>query len=336
MGAEELRTSLGIDSVAQSVYLTMVAQPQASVQKLAEQLDESDIAVSRALERLSHLSLVAPGDGATGWMPVEPEVGLTAVLARQQAELARHQLQVEDSRLKVAQLLATHGRRAPGQVPGVEWLTGEAAVWERVAELAEGCEEEALFLGPTERLTEAVIEASRPVDEVLLRRGAQSRSILLESARNDTAAMPYLRWKMNSVGGVRTLPSLPVWMILIDRRHAVVPVSNFRSVMGGLVCTAESITNAFEALFAKLWEEALPLTEARPRHHGRLSLQEQHILRLWAKGLTDASAARQMDVSLRTVRRLSEKLTERFGAHSRFQLGAMAIAEGGIRAEDLI
>ncbi|WP_406278231.1 LuxR C-terminal-related transcriptional regulator [Embleya sp. NBC_00896] len=325
-----------MDSVAQGVYLTMVAQPHADVQKLAEQLEESDTAISRALEQLSRLSLVAPGGGATGWMPIEPEVGLAAMLARQQADLARHQLQVEDSRLEVAQLLATHGRRTQGQVPGVEWLSGEAAVWERVAELADGCREEALSLGPTERLTETVIEAGRPVDESVLRHGARSRSILLESARNDNAAMPYLRWKMDSVGGVRTLPSLPVWMILIDRRHVVIPVSSFRSVMGGLVCTAESIINAFVALFAKLWKEALPLTGARPRTAGNLSLQEQHILRLWAQGLTDASAARQMDVSLRTVRRLSEKLTDRFGAHSRFQLGAMAIAEGSIRPEDMI
>ncbi|MDI5970655.1 helix-turn-helix transcriptional regulator [Streptomyces sp. SL13] len=329
-------TTLELDSVAKSVYLAMVAQPHADVRKLAEQLDESDGSVNRALEQLSELSLVAPGDAATGWMPVEPEVGLTAMLARQQADLARRQLQFEDSRLEVARLLAAHGSRPQGHVPGVEWLSGESAVWKRVAELADGCEEETLSLGPTERLSQTVIDASRPVDESLLLRGIRSRSILLDSARSDPSAMDYLRWKTDSVGGVRTLPSLPVWMILIDRRHVVVPVSNFRSVMGGLVCTTESIVNAFAELFAKLWKEATPLTDARPRTHGRLSLQEQHILRLWARGLTDASAARQMDVSLRTVRRLSEKLTERFGAHSRFQLGAMAIAQGSILADDMI
>ncbi|MHA6757550.1 LuxR C-terminal-related transcriptional regulator [Streptacidiphilus sp. PAMC 29251] len=314
-------TTLGIDSVAESVYLAMVAQPHAEIPKLAEQLDESDMVIGRALERLSRLSLLVPGDGSTGWLPVEPEVGFASLLARQQADLAQHQLQVEESRLEVAQALATHGRRPQGQVPGVEWLSGEAAVWQRVADLADGCQEETLSLGPTERLTESVIEASRPVDETVLRRGARSRSILLESARNDNSAMPYLRWKMESVGGVRMLPSLPVWMILIDRQYVVVPVANGRAVMGGLVCTAESIISAFAALFAKLWREALPLTEARPRTRGLLSLQEKHILRLWAQGLTDASAARQMDVSLRTVRRLSDKLTDRFGAHSRFQLG---------------
>ncbi|MDH6122685.1 helix-turn-helix domain-containing protein [Kitasatospora sp. GAS204B] len=331
-----MRTSLGIDSVAQQVYLAMVAEPRADVHKLAERLDRRPESVEEALGQLAGLDLIAPGDGATGWLPVEPEVGLPAMLARQQAELAQRQQQFEDSRLAVAQLLATHGRRTQGQVPGVEWVSGEAALWRRVAELAEDCRQEVLTLGPTERLTDSVLEAARALDETVLRRGVRSRAVLLESTRNDNSAMPYLRWKTDTLGGVRTLPSLPVWMILIDRQHLVVPVSTFRSVLGGLVCTAESMVNAFAALFATHWREAIALTEARPRTGGHLSLQEQHILRLWAQGLTDASAARQMDVSLRTVRRLSDRLTDRFGAHSRFQLGAMAIAEGSIRAEDMI
>jgi DNA-binding CsgD family transcriptional regulator/transposase-like protein len=331
-----MRTSLGIDALARSVYLAMVDRPDADVARLARELDESDEAVGQGIERLSELMLVAPGEGATGWVPVDPEVGLTAMLARQQAELARHRLQVEDSRLEVARLLSEHGRRSRQPVPGVEWVSGAEAVWERIVELAEGCQEEALVVGPTERLSEPVIKASRHLDELLLRRRVRSRTILLESVRNDPSAMEYLRWKVDVVGGVRTLPSLPVWMVLVDGRHAVVPVGTAHSVMGGLVCSVESVTGAFGALFARLWREALPLTEARPRTHGKLSLQEQHVLRLWAQGLTDAAAARQMDVSLRTVRRLSEKLTTRFGAHSRFQLAALAIAQGSIRADDMV
>ncbi len=328
-------TSLGLDAVAKNVYLAMVDQPQADVPKLAACLAESDRAVREALERLSRLSLVAPGDAASGWRPVDPEVGLTAMLARQQADLAHRQLQFEDTRLEVARLLAEHNGRAPGRVPGVDWLSGERAVWARITELAGRCEGELLTLGPAERLSAEQIGCARTVDETLLERGARSRSILLDSARSDPAALEYLRWKTDELGGVRTLPTLPVWMVLADGQ-VVIPVSTFRSVAGGLVCTAESIVNAFAELFAKLWKEAAPLTQARPRTRGRLSLQEQHILRLWAKGLTDASAARQMDVSLRTVRRLSERLTERFGAHSRFQLGVMAVAEGSLRAEDLM
>ncbi|WP_299541543.1 helix-turn-helix domain-containing protein [uncultured Streptomyces sp.] len=326
-----MRTPLDIDSVSRSVYLAMVDLPGAGITELAQQLKEAEETVRQGLERLSALLLVVPGDTATGWRPVDLELGLAAILARQQAELARHRLQVEDSRLEVTRLLTEHGR---GSMPGVEWLAGADAVWRRVAELAEGCEQEWLTVGPTERLAVAA-RSARPVEDILRRRGTAARTIVLESVRNDPEAMDRVRGSGDSIGSIRTLPSLPAWMILCDRTHAVVPVAGAQSVVGAMVCCVDSVTEAFAALFARLWKEALPLTEARPRTRGGLSLQEQHVLRLWAQGLTDAAAARRMDVSLRTVRRLSEKLTDRFGAQSRFQLGALAIAQGGILVEDV-
>ncbi|GGZ22726.1 hypothetical protein GCM10010300_77920 [Streptomyces olivaceoviridis] len=330
-----MRTSLGIDSVARSVYIAMVDRPGAKVSELAEHLEETEEAVQRGLERLSALLLVVPADSASGWRPVDPEVGLAAMLARQQDELARHRLQVEGSRLEVTRLLSERGRRGCASVPDVEWLAGADAVWRHITSLAEECAIEWLSVGPAERLDAAVLDAGRPVDEVLRRRGTPARSIVLESVRNDPGATERLRRTEECGGAVRTLPSLPVWMILSDRRHVVVPVVGGRSVVGAMACGVESVTEAFATLFARLWKEALPLAEARPRTRGNLSLQEQHVLRLWAQGLTDAAAARRMDVSLRTVRRLSEKLTDRFGAQSRFQLGALALASGGIRAEDV-
>lgn len=331
-----MRTSLGIDSLARSVYFAMVDLPDAGVAELAARLKEAEDTVRARLERLSALLLVVPGDTATGFRPVDPEVGLAAMLARQQDELARHRLQVEDSRLEVTRLLSEHTLGSRDSMPGVEWLAGADAVWRRLAELAEGCEQEWLTVGPTERLAVAAAEPARPIDEILRRRGTAARTIVLESVRNDPEAMGRVRETDDSIGSIRTLPSLPAWMILCDRTHAVVPVASARSVVGAMVCGVESVTEAFAALFSRLWKEALPLAEARPRTRGSLSLQEQHVLRLWAQGLTDAAAARRMDVSLRTVRRLSEKLTDRFGAQSRFQLGALAIAQGGIRVEDMV
>ncbi|MCX4391836.1 MULTISPECIES: helix-turn-helix domain-containing protein [unclassified Streptomyces] len=330
-----MRTSLGIDSVARSVYISMVDRPGAEVAELAAQLKESEETVRGGLERLSALLLVVPGDSASGWRPIDPEVGLAAMLTRQQEELARHRLQVEGSRLEVTRLLSERGHGGRESVPDVKWLAGADAVWRHITFLAGECATEWLTVGPAERPDAAAFEAGHSLDEILRRHGTPARAIVLESVRNDPEATERLRRNEECGGAVRTLPSLPVWMIVSDRRHAVVPVTSGRSVVGAMACGVESVTEAFATLFARLWKEALPLAEARPRTRGNLSLQEQHVLRLWAQGLTDAAAARRMDVSLRTVRRLSEKLTDRFGAQSRFQLGALALASGGIRAEDM-
>src|SRR5258708_4672604 len=170
------------------------------------------------------------------------------------------------------------------------------------------------------------LDRPRTIDKGLLERGIRSRSIVLDAVRNDRPTVSYLRREAEIGGEVRTLPTLPARVRVFDRRRALVPVSNLTGITGALVVSCDAIVEAFVMLFTMLWADAEPLADHRQRQPGALSPQEAHILRLWAQGYTDASAARRMQVSLRTVRRLSDQLTERLGAHSRFQLGAAAMA----------
>lgn len=82
-----------------------------------------------------------------------------------------------------------------------------------------------------------------------------------------------------------------------------------------------------------------PVTGPRPaaprREPSPPSPRERKLLRLWARGYTDQRAARELEVSLRTVRRMSASLMERFGVHSRFQVGGLAHQRGWISLDDL-
>ena len=315
----------------------MVDSPEAGVADLAAALGKDESWVRQAMNQLAELSLVAnANDNPTAMTAIDPEIALAALLARQQADLALRQQQVEESRLGIAQLLASHGGRKTGSDPDVERLLGSGAVRARIAELAAEGEEETLSFSPTGRLTPTAIEAARPATEDALRRGVRVRSIFLDSVRNDEVTLAYLRWQMDLGAEIRTLPSLPVRLLVLDRRRAMIPISNSRCGAGALLLSGEVIVAALASLFASQWKEAKPLTGQRPRKDGQLSLQEKHILRLWANGHTDASAARRMEVSIRTVRRLSDNLSERLGTHSRFQLGALAIANGYIDPDDLV
>ena len=313
----EERPWLTLDAATEAVYQNVVENPGVSAEKLAGLMARSEMTVRFALEHLARLELIVHDAGCDGWTAIEPEAGLAALLARQQAELARHQQRVEDSRLTVARLLAACGRRRPQDLPGVEWIVGAPAVRARTAGLAAECREEHLSLR-SGAVDAARTEAPGP--------GVESRSIVLDSVRNDRAALAGLRAEVGAGADVRTLPTLPARMWIFDRRHAVVSVGNLTGVAGALVVEADAVVHSFVTLFAKLWAEAEPLGDTRPRRGDALSPQEVHILRLWAQGHTDASAARRMEVSLRTVRRLSDRLTERLGTSSRFQLGAVAIA----------
>lgn len=82
-----------------------------------------------------------------------------------------------------------------------------------------------------------------------------------------------------------------------------------------------------------------PIARPAPRQHREPappSPRERRLLLLWARGYTDQRAARELDVSLRTVRRMSASLMERFGVHSRFQVGGLAHQRGWISLDDLL
>jgi DNA-binding CsgD family transcriptional regulator len=72
-----------------------------------------------------------------------------------------------------------------------------------------------------------------------------------------------------------------------------------------------------------------PVQPAAPRRD-QPSSQERDLLRLLGQGLTDASAARQLGVSLRTVRRMMAELMARLDARSRFEAGIRAAERGWV------
>ncbi|MFC4590854.1 helix-turn-helix domain-containing protein [Sphaerisporangium corydalis] len=325
--SHDWRHGLELDTTAETAYQTIVENPGTSTEKLAELMAISEVTVRFALEHLARLELITREDGCEGWTAIEPEVGLAALLARQQAELARHQQQVEDSRLTVARLLTSCGQRNAQDGAGVEWVIGGHAVRDRTARLAADCREEYLSLRLAGQPLTRTLDSARTIDEDILERGVPSRSIVLDSARNDKPTLAYLRWEIGAGADVRTLPTLPARVRIFDRRHAVVSVGNLTGIAGALTVSCDAVVDSFVTLFSKLWAEAEPLGDCRPRRGDALSSQEVHILKLWAQGHTDASAARRMEVSLRTVRRLSDRLAERLGTRSRFQLGVVAIAK---------
>lgn len=325
-------TGFALDATTESVYQTVLEHPGVGAATLAELMAQSEVTVRFAVEHLASLGLVTRVNGGEGWTAIEPEVGLAALLARQQGELARHQQQVEDSRLTVARLLASVGRRQRQDTGGVEWVVGGPTVRARTAELAAGCAEECLSMrAATDPGTAGTL------DENLLARGVSTRSIVLDSARNDRQAMAALVREAEAGAEIRTLPVLPAQVRVFDQRHAVVAVDNLTGVAGELVVSCDAVVGSYVTLFTKLWAEAQPLRPGpRSRRGDSLSPQEVHVLKLWAQGHTDASAARRMAVSLRTVRRLSDRLTERLGTRSRFQLGAVAITRNLIDPAEIL
>ncbi|GGY32923.1 hypothetical protein GCM10010363_11920 [Streptomyces omiyaensis] len=320
--------ALGIQRSAETVYRLMLDHPEEGVAGLAARLDWPQEQVREALGLLAEARLVAMEDESGTPVAFNPEVSFSFLLARAEAELSRRRREVERAERAVADILAASAG-GPGPAHDVvERVTGLDAVRRRLASLAAGAREECLSLLVGGAQLPDTMDASQPLDQLALERGVRIRSIYQESFRNDQPTVDYVRWYCELGGEARTVPVVPLLMVIVDREAALVPVDPGDGRAGALEVRSPGLVHALGVLFDHLWEAGTPFGEAPRRDAHDLSPQERELIMLLAIGCTDDIAARRLGVSLRTVRRMSSELMSRLGARSRFEAGVRAVKEG--------
>ncbi|MGE9695830.1 LuxR C-terminal-related transcriptional regulator [Streptomyces sp. CH6] len=284
-------------------------------------IDEAE--ARRGLDRLSALALIrSTGSGPGPLHTVRPEIGLEALIARREEQLAAEQARLASSKAAVARLAAE--LPAGNSAPGFERLYGIEAVRDRLVALHRDVREEVLTFAPGGAQTAENLEAARPLDEALLSRGVRMRTVYLDSVRNSPDSVAYAQWLSERGREARTVPALPVRLIVIDRRLAVLPLDEDDSGAGAVVVSGGGAISALCALFESVWEQGEPFGTPGTPAHEPLSPGERATLRFLAMGLTDEAIAKRLGVSPRTTRRTSTTLMERLGARSRFQAGVEA------------
>ncbi|MGW4699431.1 helix-turn-helix transcriptional regulator [Streptomyces sp. NPDC004285] len=326
--------AIGLDSQAENVYRAMLADPTVRLTELALRLGEAESVVRAALDRLSHLALVGP-DKEGGTRAVRPEVGIERLLARQQAELAERRQQIEESRMAAARLISECSDLAQDtEDAGTERLVGLEAIRDRISRMSSELTEEIMTFAPGGAQRAADLAAARAVDRPMLERGIRMRTLWLDSIRNDLPTLEYATWLHSKGGRARTVPALPVRMIIMDRRCAVLPVNTADATTGAVVLHSQGTVAALCALFEAEWERGTPLGASQPLDERGLSPQDSEFLRLLGQGLTDQAISHRLGISHRTARRIAAGLMEKLGARSRFEAGLKAGARGWLRAGD--
>jgi len=316
---------LGLDAVAEDVYRAMLADRTLTVDDLCRLLGLPERQVRCALDELFERALIRrSSDYADGWRAIDPQTALLNLLARQHAELERRRADIVTAQAEVAAFIAesASGDGHRERLPGIDQVIS------RLEQLAETARTQVLGITPGSAQTEASLAAARRNDARLLERGVAIREIVQDACRNDPATAAHARWLTEAGGQVRSSPTLPHRMILIDARIAIVPLDTADPRKGALQVTDPGIVGTLLALFEQIWQSAVPLgAGANPRRHG-LSSRERELLRLLAAGLTDEAAAARLAISDRTVRRIMNDLCERLDAASRFEAGIKAAQAG--------
>ncbi|WP_323373953.1 helix-turn-helix transcriptional regulator [Plantactinospora alkalitolerans] len=299
------------------------------MREIAAYLGWRDDDVRDALDRLAELKLLHQGVDVPNRV-VSPQVGLFALLARSEAELAHRQRQIEASRSAIADLAQTYGAVAGMGAEILERLDGVAAVRDRLVGLSANAQEECMSLSPGGAQTPDAIEASRALDESALARGVRMRSLYQDSVRNDALTMRHLEWLASLGAEVRTVAALPIMLVIVDRQVALVPIEPSDPRQGALVMHSHGAVAAMVALFEQFWSVGVALDPTPVRDGEGLSAQERELLRLLANGDTDESVSRKLGLSLRTARRLTATLMSRLDARSRFEAGVRAARRGWV------
>jgi DNA-binding NarL/FixJ family response regulator len=115
--------------------------------------------------------------------------------------------------------------------------------------------------------------------------------------------------------------ALPHETIIIDRRYAILAGLDAPGGREYTVTSGATLVGAVYALFDAAWESATDLKAFLQGERPLLDADSRTVLRALGSGATDAAAAKELGMSLRTYRRRVAELLDVLDAGSRFQAG---------------
>ncbi|OAR27311.1 hypothetical protein A8W25_03380 [Streptomyces sp. ERV7] len=319
--------AIGLDEMQESAYRTLVALGAAEVVDLAHRLALPEPDTERALRRLERQGLAAQSSARTGrWVAAPPGVALGALLTQQRHELEQAEL--------AAALLAEE-YRAEAAEPAVhdlvEVVTGASAVAHRFHQLQLGAAEEVCALVTGNPV--AVTGMDNESEERAATRGVAYRVVIEREVLALPAGIVEVTAALGREEQVRTVERVPTKLVVADRSLAMVPLTGRDAEPAALVVHASGLLESLMGLFEAVWRDALPLrlagTAVREESSGP-DATDLEILSLLLAGMTDASAAKQLDLGLRTVQRRVKGLMELTGVTTRLQLGWHAYERGWV------
>lgn len=325
-------SALGVDTTSEAVYRTLLDQPDWGVAEIGTALALSEAQVRAGLDRLVGLRLLRPKFTDSSLLrPVALDVGVRILLARREEEVRRAQEEFVAGQQVALEILAAQAAADPDS-DGHRYaeLSSIEEIQDRLEHLTHSCTGRLLSFHPGGAQPRAQLEASKPLDTALLGRGVVMRTLYQDSVRNDQDTFRYAQWLTGAGGQVRTAPVLPIRMVLFDDTAALLPVDPANTAAGAVQFTGRGVITALTALHEAVWEQAAPFgTDVdRERDEDGLTAQEQHLLKLLGRGMTDEVAARHLGIGVRTARRTMSSLTQRLGARSRFEAGVLAERRG--------
>ncbi|WP_449060445.1 LuxR C-terminal-related transcriptional regulator [Planomonospora algeriensis] len=320
--------ALGLTPAQTSLYDAVLRLHRATCAKLAEAIGDSPESLHRELTTLVRLGVV--DEQAGEYLARHPAAALGRLIADRLDHLAEESRRIDSVLGSIRHLIHQYdaGRdQQTGQFP-VELVGGAEELYESVIGMAVQAPPLRLLTAVPDRRTMSDF-TQRYADQWI---AAQHRGLLSCRALipADLLQMPGLPEKLvrfeRAGARIRTVGSVPSWFLVAGDEVAGLPArwggTLAESAYRFHLVRASVVVAALRTLFEELWARAAPLPWTRA-DDGVV-----RVLRLAAQGVGDEAIARQLGVSVRTVRaRFADAMTQ-LGAQSRFQAGVEAARRG--------
>ncbi len=241
----------------------------------------------------------------------------------------------QEARISQARLAASHFASLQGPSSGgfLEVIRGIDQVREAAHQVETGAAKEVLCFDRAPYFSQSK-GAISTAQEAVADRGVKYRVVYQQAVLEDPAIMAAVRYSISLGEEARTFPDVPIRMIIADDRQALLvlpysaaPGDDEPADADAVLVHPSTLLDALIRLFDSIWSLAVPISYL---DDSSWTDEHQHLLQLLATGLTDASIARELGVSERTVQRRINRLHQLLGANTRFLLGVQAVKRGWI------
>lgn len=313
----------GLDDVAEMAYRAMLRNPELGIPALAHHLELDPADVTAAVEDLERVGLVSRT--ATGLVPAPPATTLGSLLHGELRDLEERRARLDTVRARLSGFAADHmvGQSRGWSSMPFELLTSEQA-FVAVEDIQRGTTGEVLSC---HRAVDLDVDSPTFVDlvEHQLSGGRPMRGLYPAEVLGDPPRLAYVRRWAAAGEQVRLMSHALPPMAVFGTEAAFVSSTWGGGVPGQLLVRAPALVALVRELFEQYWVRGTPLTSPSPDAQVD---ERRQLLELLTLGTKDESIARQLGVSLRTVRRRVAELMDELDAGTRFQAGMEAARRG--------
>ena len=268
---------------------------------------------------LLDLGLIALDPASDSYLPVDPAIVQSRVVAPMGQRAAELLIESTDWANTFADLGLAYRRTAPGDLPIVE-LRGLPNINRFLTAAVGDAEFELLTAQPDGARPAALLEEAIDRDRRALARGVKMRTLYQHSARRSVATREYVEEVMKVGAEVRTLDEFFNRLIVVDRRLAIVPGAEGAHV--AIAIHDPSLVAYLVDMFERYWERAHVFTDRETTTEREIADDVHNMtIRMLVEGHSDNASSKRVGVSTRTYAGYVAALKAEYGVETRFQLG---------------